>query len=127
MRRLEKARVAARRYHGVTQIPEQLVAEGKDGGRISSGTLTTTLEQVLRSIGEGRHVSLVLSNDVYFAPGVYEKIQQSPQLFTAVMDAITSTPGVQKVFRSEDVRGGASSSDCCARQRSVTFPAGAAI
>lgn len=107
--------------HGVTQIPEQLVAEGKDGGRISSGTLTTTLEQVLRPLGEGRHVSLVASNDVYFEPGVYEKIQQTPHLFTSVMGAITSTPGVQKVFRGEEVRDGASSDDPLLRAAALSY------
>jgi predicted AlkP superfamily pyrophosphatase or phosphodiesterase len=107
--------------HGVTPIPEQLVAEGKDAGRISSGTLTTAIEQVLHPLGEGRHVSLVASNDVYFEPGVYERIQKAPELLTSVIGAITGTPGVQKVFRSEEVRGGASSADPLLRAAALSY------
>jgi hypothetical protein len=107
--------------HGVTPIPEQLVADGKDAGRVSSGTLTTTLEQVLHPLGKGRHVSLVASNDVYFEPDVYENIQQAPELLTSVIGAITGTPGVAKVFRSEEVRGGASSADPLLRAAALSY------
>ena len=40
--------------HGVTPIPEQLVAEGKDAGRISGGALVDAVEQALRpALGAG--------------------------------------------------------------------------
>jgi predicted AlkP superfamily pyrophosphatase or phosphodiesterase len=110
--------------HGVTPIPEQLVAEGKDAGRISSGTLTTVLEQVLRPLGAGRHVSLVVSNDVYFEPGVYDKITRTPELLTSVIAAIAGTPGVQAVFRSEEIQGGASSADPLLRAAALSYVPG---
>jgi predicted AlkP superfamily pyrophosphatase or phosphodiesterase len=113
--------VALSSDHGVTPIPEQLVAEGKDAGRISSGTVTTALEQVLRPLGEGRHVSLVASNDVYFEPGVYERIRHTPALLESVIGAITSTPGVRKVFLSEEVRGAASSADRLLRAAALSY------
>src|SRR6185295_12499870 len=41
--------------HGVTPIPEQLVAEGKDAGRTGAAAIIDAIEQVLRPVlGEGR-------------------------------------------------------------------------
>ena len=40
--------------HGVTPIPEQLVAEGKDAGRINGGALVDAIEQALKpALGQG--------------------------------------------------------------------------
>src|SRR6185295_414824 len=44
--------------HGVTPIPEQLVAEGKDAGRVSSGAIIDAVNQALQPmLGPGRHVT----------------------------------------------------------------------
>ena len=72
--------------HGVTPIPEQLVAEGKDAGRINGGALVDAIEQVLKpALGEGRHLTVLNTNDIYFEPGVYDKMLKSRQLITAVV------------------------------------------
>ena len=69
--------------HGVTPIPEQLVAEGKDAGRINGGALVDAVEQALKpAIGDARHVTVLNTNDIYFEPGVYDKMLKSPQLMT---------------------------------------------
>lgn len=111
--------------HGVTPIPEQLVAQGKDAGRISSSTVRNVVEQRLRAaLGDGRYVALAASNDLYFEWGVYERIQGSPAVLASVIEAITSVPGVQKVFRSEDVRGAASSPDPLLRAAALSYVPG---
>jgi predicted AlkP superfamily pyrophosphatase or phosphodiesterase len=108
--------------HGVRPLPEQLVAQHQDAGRIKSSTIATVLAERLRSsLGQGQHVALASSNDIYFEPGVYRKIQASPKLLASVLDAVMSVPGVLKVFRSEEVRGGASASDPLLRAAALSY------
>jgi predicted AlkP superfamily pyrophosphatase or phosphodiesterase len=114
--------VALSADHGVTPIPEQLTAEGKDAGRINSSALITKLQQVLRSaLGEGRHVAALINQDLYFGEGVYRKIAASPELLQSVIDAIKATPGVQRVLRAEDIRGAASSKDPIVRAAALSY------
>jgi predicted AlkP superfamily pyrophosphatase or phosphodiesterase len=108
--------------HGVTPIPEQLVAEGKDAGRISGGALIDAVNQALRPVlGEGRHLTALSTNDLYFAPGVYDKLRRTPAAFSAAMAAIMARPGIQRVLRSEDVSGGEKSSDPLLRAAALSY------
>jgi predicted AlkP superfamily pyrophosphatase or phosphodiesterase len=127
--------------HGVTPIPEQLVAEGKDAGRISGGAIVDAIEQVLKpALGEGRHVaggatarmaadgrpvsSTRNMNDIYFEPGVYDTIRKSKPLTDAVVAAIASRPGIQRVFRSDEVRGAGASKDPLLRAAALSYVPG---
>ena len=108
--------------HGVTPIPEQLVAEGKDAGRINGGAIVDAIEQALKpAFGEGRHVTVLNTNDIYFEPGVYEKIRKSKPLTDAVIAAIAARPGIQRVFRSEEVRGADKSKDPLLRAAALSY------
>jgi predicted AlkP superfamily pyrophosphatase or phosphodiesterase len=108
--------------HGVTPIPEQLVAEGKDAGRINGGAIVDAIEQALKpALGEGRHVTVLNTNDIYFEPGVYEKIRKSKPLTDAVIAAIAARPGIQRVFRSEEVRGADKSKDPLLRAAALSY------
>jgi predicted AlkP superfamily pyrophosphatase or phosphodiesterase len=108
--------------HGVTPIPEQLVAEGKDAGRVNGGALVDAVEQVLKpALGQGRHVTVLNTNDLYFEPGIYNKIIKSPELITSVISAIQSRPGIERAFRSEELRGGAGSKDRLLRAAALSY------
>jgi len=108
--------------HGVTPIPEQLVAEGKDGGRISGGGLVDAIEQALHpALGPERHVTVLNTNDIYFEPGVYQKIGKSRELMDAVIAAIMARPGIQRVFRSEEIRGATKSKDPLLRAAALSY------
>jgi predicted AlkP superfamily pyrophosphatase or phosphodiesterase len=108
--------------HGVTPIPEQLVAQGKDAGRINGGALVDAIEQVLRpALGQGRHVIVLNTNDIYFEQGVYAKILKSRELMTSVISAIQSRPGIQRAFRSEEIRGAAASKDPLLRAAALSY------
>jgi predicted AlkP superfamily pyrophosphatase or phosphodiesterase len=108
--------------HGVTPIPEQNVAAGKDAGRINGGAIVDAIEQALKpALGEGRHVTVLNTNDVYFEPGVYDKILKSRQLLTAVVGAIAGRPGIQRVFRSEEIRGAANAKDPLLRAAALSY------
>lgn len=124
--------------HGVTPIPEQLVAEGRDGGRISGGAIVDAIEQVLKpALGEGRHVTVGATalvgvegrplsstrdmNDIYFEPRVYETISKSKPLTDAVIAAIAAHPGIQRVFRSQELRGAGKSRDPLLRAAALSY------
>jgi len=108
--------------HGVTAIPEQLVAEGHDGGRIDGGAMVTAIEETLRpALGTGRHVTVLNTNDIYFEPGVYTKITKSRELLAKVLGAIEARPGVQRVFMAEQVRGGANAKDPLLRAAALSY------
>lgn len=108
--------------HGVTPIPEQLVAEGKDAGRINGGAIIDAIEAALKpALGEGRHVTVLNTNDIYFEPGVYDSIRKSKPLTDAVIAAIAARPGIQRVFRNEEVRGAAKSTDPLLRAAALSY------
>jgi len=111
--------------HGVTPIPEQLVAAGQDGGRLSSVAIAAAIEQHLkRTLGEGTRVARVNGNDVYFEPGVYEKLNASPALLASLIDRLTRLDGIQRVVRAEEARNGMRSSDRLVRAAALSYVAG---
>ncbi len=108
--------------HGVTPIPEQLQAEGKDAGRINGGAIVDAIETTLKpKLGAGRHVTVLNTNDIYFEPGVYDKILKDRQLTAALIAAIAAQPGVQRVFRSEEIRGADKSTDRLLRAAALSY------
>jgi predicted AlkP superfamily pyrophosphatase or phosphodiesterase len=114
--------VALTSDHGVSDIPEQLVAAGKDGGRIDASGIYNAIEEVLRPVmTQGRHVTVVNTNDIYFEPGVYDKIRKSRELTAKVLGAIERRPGVQRVFMSEEIRDGAKSKDPLVRAAALSY------
>jgi predicted AlkP superfamily pyrophosphatase or phosphodiesterase len=111
--------------HGVTPIPEQAIAAGKDAGRINGGAMVAAIEQALKpALGQGRHVTALNTNDIYFEPGVYDKLLKSRPVLTAVVSAIAAQPGVARVFRSEELRGAAASKDPLLRAAALSYVPG---
>jgi len=108
--------------HGVTTIPDQLVAEGKDGGRIAGGTLIDAVNQaLLPTLGQGRHAIALSTNDLYFAPGVYDTLRRTPAAISAAVAALAARPGIQRVFRSEEVRDAADAKDPLLRAAALSY------
>jgi len=108
--------------HGATPIPEQLVAQGKEGGRLDSKVIAAVVEDRLRAaLGEGRHVALSYYNDLYFAPGVYDKMRANQALMTSVVQALAGMPGIARVFRSEELRDPKAAADPLQRAAALTY------
>jgi predicted AlkP superfamily pyrophosphatase or phosphodiesterase len=103
--------VALSADHGVTPLPEQLRAAGRDAGRISPAAIANAVEERLGAVlGSGPHVALLVGSDMYFQKATLDRLQASPDLLKSVIKAIASTPGVHKVFRGDEVRDAATSS-----------------
>lgn len=98
--------------HGVAPVPEQMAALGFDAGRVPSQTISDRVEPVLAAaFGAGKHLSRVTYTDLYFAPGIYDKLRAQPVVLQRVTNAILSVPGIERVLASEVVRDGLGSPD----------------
>jgi predicted AlkP superfamily pyrophosphatase or phosphodiesterase len=117
--------VALTADHGVTPIPEQLKAAGRDGGRIDPATIVDAIERRARAaLGPGMYVANVNTNDVYFAPEMYDRVATAPAVLAAVMKGIEEIPGIARVFRSEDLRDAAKAADPLMRAAALSYVPG---
>jgi predicted AlkP superfamily pyrophosphatase or phosphodiesterase len=99
--------VALSADHGVTPIPEELVRAHRDAGRVKTAEIAERIEaRLVPALGAGSHISILDGRDMnlYFAPGVYQKIVAAPSLLADVIKAIESSPGVRRVYRAEQLR-----------------------
>jgi hypothetical protein len=80
------------------------------------------IEQVLKpALGNTRHVTVLNTNDIYFEPGVYDKMLKDAHLMTGVVAAVQSQRGVLRAFRTEEMRSGAKSNDPLLRAASLSY------
>ncbi len=91
--------------HGVAPIPEQMVAMGLPAGRVLLQDVMTCANKALEeTMGQGApQVARIVYNDLYFAPGDWQKIAAKPEAVRAVMEAIRSVPGMARVFRGDEL------------------------
>ena len=90
--------------HGVAPIPEFAAKTGIDAGRADVGDLTARVTKALAPFGGGEHpVAAFTDGDLYFAPGVWEKVGVDPKALDAVITAIRGVPGVAEVFRVDQL------------------------
>lgn len=108
--------------HGVTPIPEQLTREGKDAGRLNPITVAAIIDTRARALaGDGKYVNRVNGNDVYFEPGMYEKLEKAPDALKAVIDALLSSQGIARVFKSEELKDASASPDAMLRAAALSY------
>src|SRR2546429_2321806 len=69
-------------------------------------------------------ISEISATDVYFAPGVYDKLKSDPAALDAVLKAIEAVPGVFAVYRGEELEDSpATRSPLRTAQANSFFPA----
>ena len=90
--------------HGVAPIPEKAAAEGKDAGRADDDEIFQCVTKALAPFGGGDHpIAAFTDGDLYFAPGIWEKVSGDPQALDAAIAAIRSVAGVAEVFRADQL------------------------
>ena len=96
--------VALSADHGVVPIPEQMEKTGADAGVLHLPEVQERIEKALEPLNYPKPaVARTSGSDVYFAPGVYDRLKSDPAAMSAVTDAIKSVPGVSAVYRAADV------------------------
>ena len=108
--------VALSSDHGVSHVPEQQQRAGLDAGRMTSAGMAQRVEEALTaSLGPGRYVAKLFYTDLYFVPGVYDRLRANPGAMKAAMDALRRAPGIAKVFCSDELARGLHADDPLAR------------
>jgi arylsulfatase A-like enzyme len=115
--------VALTSDHGVATIPEQLRRSGQKGGRVSAATLRDILERAAQAAaGPGRYIARVgAANEVYFEPGMYDRLRARPAALNVVIKQLEAQPGIARVFRREQVRDAAASRDVLLRAAALSY------
>jgi arylsulfatase A-like enzyme len=115
--------VALSSDHGVT-APTDEVLKRPDRGFLNVGDIRDRVEQLLqRKWGAGPYVASLQadSGQVYFTAGTYRRLQEDPAVLKDVIAAIASTPGIQRVLRSEEASSGLASSDRILREAALSY------
>jgi predicted AlkP superfamily pyrophosphatase or phosphodiesterase len=114
--------VALTADHGVAPVPEQLVAQGFDAGRISATAVGRAIDEVLaRTIGPGPRRTRVLNTDIYFSEGVYQQLVANPAAMDAVLETVRRTPGVWRVYRKEALLASGSDPNALVRAAALGY------
>ena len=96
--------VALSADHGVVPIPEDMETTGVDAGRLHLPEVQARIEKVLQPLNFAQPaVARITGSDIYFAPGVYDRLRTDVPAMNAVLEAIKGVPGVEGVFRAEEL------------------------
>lgn len=113
--------------HGVTEIPEQLVAAGRAGGRLDSQAIAVAVDQQIRKeLGGGAAVIRMVGNHIYLRQGVLEQLAAKPASLNKVLKAAQTQPGVQRAFSATQLAGATTAKDALLRAAALSFAAGRA-
>jgi predicted AlkP superfamily pyrophosphatase or phosphodiesterase len=92
--------------HGVAPIPADLQSAGFDANVLSLPALKERMEKALEPFNYPKPaVARIAGNEVYFSPGVYERLRQDPAAKKALTDAVDSMPGVAAMFYADELAG----------------------
>jgi predicted AlkP superfamily pyrophosphatase or phosphodiesterase len=90
--------------HGVVPIPEDMQKTGADAGVLSLVELHERMEKSLEPFNYGKPaIARISGSDVYFSPGVYDRLKGDAAAMKAVVEAAMAQPGVAEVYRAEDL------------------------
>src|SRR5205807_1944627 len=76
------------------------------------------------ALGPGKYIARLSGNDLYFEPGMYDKLRASPDALHAVIETLAATPGIAAVFRSEQLVEAAAANDPLLRAAALSFVPG---
>jgi predicted AlkP superfamily pyrophosphatase or phosphodiesterase len=92
--------------HGVVPIPEDMAKTGADAGVLHIPELQEKIEKSLEPFNLAKpSIARITSSDIYFAPGVYDRMKDVGEALQAISVAALSQPGVAAVYWAEEVQG----------------------
>jgi len=96
--------VALSADHGVVPVPEDMQKTGADAGVLHLPEVEERIEKALAPLNYPKpSVARITGSDIYFVPGVYEKLKGDAAGMSAVLGTLQSTPGVAEVYRTEQL------------------------
>jgi predicted AlkP superfamily pyrophosphatase or phosphodiesterase len=93
--------VAMSSDHGVMDLPDQMPA----GGRQSAAAVRAALDGAITAAfgGDTSFIAAISGAEVYFKPGIYDRLKADAATLRAVRAAVTALPGVARVLTSDEV------------------------
>ena len=93
--------VALSADHGVAEFPEHVPG----AGRLSMAAVRAAIETTLKPLlgGEGPFIAATNGGEIYFKPGIYDRLKADENARRALGRALTALPGVMRVVTSDDV------------------------
>jgi hypothetical protein len=116
--------VALSADHGVTPLAERLKQEGKPGGRLQVLPLIQSIRKRLdAAFGPGDHLAAFNGSNmnVYFGDGIYDRLRREGTALDEIVGMLSGTPGVRRVFRSEELTTDAVPPDPLARAAALSY------
>jgi predicted AlkP superfamily pyrophosphatase or phosphodiesterase len=111
--------------HGVAPVPEQAAALGLDAGRVDLRAVAAKLEALLSAkYGPGKYVSRLAYTDLYFAPGIFDKLRKDEAVMHEVIETISAVTGIARVLRSDHLLDPEASDDPLVRAARLSQFAG---
>ena len=99
--------VALSADHGVAPIPVDMQKTGVDAGVLGLPELQARIEKALEPMNYTKPVvARIAGNELYFSEGVYGRLKEDPAAMKAVVNAISTMPGVAAVYRAEELGNG---------------------
>jgi predicted AlkP superfamily pyrophosphatase or phosphodiesterase len=96
--------VALSADHGVVPVPEDMQKTGADAGTLHLAELQERMEKSLETFNFGKPaIARITGSDVYFAPGVYDRMRSNPDAMKAALEAARTQPGVAEIYRAEEL------------------------
>ena len=90
--------------HGVAPIPEDMLNAGMDAGWTMTEELKSSISKTLETLDYPKTaLASVVGSNIYFAPGIYERLKSDPKAIGAVTDAIKKVRGVDRVYQAEQL------------------------
>jgi predicted AlkP superfamily pyrophosphatase or phosphodiesterase len=96
--------VALSADHGVACIPEQLKQDRIDAGRVVMDGVSGEVNKVVAdAFGPGTYVASLVYTNLYFKPGVFDRVRAEAGLLEKIRAAILAHPGVDGVLLGPDL------------------------
>ena len=90
--------------HGVVPIPEDMQSTGADAGWLKLAEIAPRIEKALEPFSYPKPVLANAGAEIYFAPGMYERLKNDAAALRAVVEALEQVPGVAAVYRAEELQ-----------------------
>jgi len=108
--------------HGVVPIPDDLIKSGREAGWLNLAEVRARIETALEPFHFPEPIiSEIAATDLYFAPGVYDKLKSDPAARNAVLKAIEAVPGVAAVYGAEELGDGPRTRSALRRAQANSF------
>jgi predicted AlkP superfamily pyrophosphatase or phosphodiesterase len=97
--------VALTADHGVVPIPSQMEKTGADAGSLRLAELQDKVEKALEPFNYPKPaIARITGSDVYFLPGVYDRLTQDKAALDTVIKAALAQAGVAGIYRANELQ-----------------------